>query len=57
MRKFHPEEQQTFWGRTNYAYQNDHLFVSEDLADRVTACGVADRAAASDHSPLKLILD
>jgi endonuclease/exonuclease/phosphatase family metal-dependent hydrolase len=56
MRKFHAEEQQTFWGRTRFAYQNDHIFVSPDLADSVAACEVADRAGLSDHSPLRLTL-
>jgi endonuclease/exonuclease/phosphatase family metal-dependent hydrolase len=58
MRKFHAEEQQTFWrkGMKN-AYQDDHVLVSSDLAARVAACDVADRAALSDHSPLRLTLD
>ena len=57
MRKFHVEEQRTFWGRTSRSYQNDHLFVSDDLADRVSACEVSDHAGLSDHSPLTLHLD
>jgi hypothetical protein len=57
MRKFYAEEQRTFWGRTKYAYQNDHVFVSADLGDGVVACEVADRANLSDHSPLTLTLD
>jgi endonuclease/exonuclease/phosphatase family metal-dependent hydrolase len=57
MRKFHPEEQRTFWGRTTRDYQNDHLFVSEDLAAMVAGCDVVDRAQLSDHSPLRLILE
>jgi endonuclease/exonuclease/phosphatase family metal-dependent hydrolase len=56
MRKFHAEEQRTFWGRTTHDYQNDHLFVSEDLAARVASCDVVDHAQLSDHSPLRLIL-
>ena len=56
MRKFHPEEQRTFWGRTVHDYQNDHIFVSDDLAKDVVACDVVDRAGLSDHSPLKLTL-
>jgi len=58
MRKFHTEEQQTFWrkGMTN-AYQDDHIFVSSDLAARVVSCNVADRAGLSDHSPLMLSLE
>lgn len=57
MRKFHSEEQRTFWGRTAHDYQNDHLFVSHDLGTRVDACDVVDRADLSDHSPLRLILN
>jgi exonuclease III len=56
MRKFHPEEQRTFWGRTAHDYQNDHLFVSHDLGTDVAACDVLDQADLSDHSPLRLIL-
>ena len=56
MRKFHSEEQRTFWGRTTHDYQDDHVFVSQDLATHVTACDVIDRADLSDHSPLRLIL-
>jgi endonuclease/exonuclease/phosphatase family metal-dependent hydrolase len=56
MRKFHAEEQQTFWkkGMKN-AYQDDHLFVSPDLAMRVVSCDVVDRAGLSDHSPLSAL--
>jgi endonuclease/exonuclease/phosphatase family metal-dependent hydrolase len=56
LRKFHPEEQRTFWGRTAHDYQNDHLFVSDDLGTHVAACDVLDRANLSDHSPLRLSL-
>ena len=60
-RMFHPDEQQTFWGsQTRQAYQNDHVFVSCDLAERVIACDVVDRLNfehLSDHSPLMLSLD
>lgn len=55
VRKFHPQEQRTFWGRTKHDYQNDHLFVSDDLAARVDGCAIVDRAQ-SDHSPLRLTL-
>lgn len=54
MREAFGYEQRTFWGRTKNAYQNDHVFVSEDLAASVQACEVADRSDLSDHSPLKL---
>jgi len=57
MRKFHPEEQRTFWGRTAYDYQDDHVYVSQDLAARVAACDVVDRAGLSDQSALRLILE
>ena len=57
MRKFHAEEQRTFWGRTTRDYQDDHLFVSPDLAMRVVSCDVVDRAGLSDHSPLRLNLE
>lgn len=56
MRKFHREEQRTFWGRTTRNYQNDHIFVSHDLGSRIAGCDVADRAGLSDHSPLRLAL-
>jgi endonuclease/exonuclease/phosphatase family metal-dependent hydrolase len=50
------DEQQTFLGRTKFAYQNDHVFVSRDLAPSVVSCEVADRGSRSDHSPLVLTL-
>jgi endonuclease/exonuclease/phosphatase family metal-dependent hydrolase len=60
-RKFHPEEVQTFWGhQTRNAYQNDHVFVSADLKDRLSACEVVPRTgheALSDHSALRLTVD
>ena len=58
-RKFHDEEEQTFWGRTQIALQDDHIFVSADLAERVIACDVVNRSGIeylSDHSPLLLRL-
>jgi endonuclease/exonuclease/phosphatase family metal-dependent hydrolase len=58
MRKFHAEEKRTIWKANSTAvYQDDHIFVSDDLAERVTACDVADRAGLSDHSPLTLTLE
>jgi endonuclease/exonuclease/phosphatase family metal-dependent hydrolase len=58
LRRFHAEEPQTFWGPgTSHAYQNDYVFVSQDLATRVAACEVVDRVGLSDHSPLRLILE
>ena len=61
--KFHPGQQQTFCGRASYAYQNDYVFVSQELAADVAGCEVAvscDVVTAkrlSDHCPLRLILD
>jgi exonuclease III len=58
MRKFYAEEQRTNFGpRVKKIYQNDHLFVSADLADQVKSCAVADRAGISDHAPLRMVLD
>ena len=56
MREAYGDEQQTFWGRTKFAYQNDHVFVSRDLASSIVSCEVADRGGRSDHSPLMLAL-
>ena len=55
-RKFHPEEIQTFF-RPNqiHPFQDDHLFVSADLEDRVVACDVIHNKVTrrvSDHIPL-----
>ncbi len=59
-RKFHAEEEQTFWGRqTKAAYQDDHVYVSADLADAVVRCDVVARdgfEGLSDHSALTLEL-
>jgi endonuclease/exonuclease/phosphatase family metal-dependent hydrolase len=55
-RKFHAGEQQTFWGSgIRNPYQDDHLFVSADLAGRVVSCEVLDNTKLrelSDHSPV-----
>ena len=56
MREASGDEQRTFWGRTKNAYQNDHVFVSQDLAPSIVSCEVADRGGLSDHSPLRLTL-
>ncbi len=57
-RKFHADEQQTFWGgNTKHPYQDDHLFVSECLAERVISCDVLDNEqlrTLSDHSPVSM---
>ncbi len=54
-RKFHAKEQQTFWGKTKYPYQDDHLFVSEHLKEQVLSCDTLDYERIrklSDHSPV-----
>lgn len=55
-RKFYDDEQQTFWGKkTKYPYQDDHLFVSEGLADQIISYDVLDYESIktlSDHTPV-----
>lgn len=54
-RKFHAREQQTFWGRTQNPYQDDHLFVSQNLSEQVVSCEVLTNErilTLSDHSPV-----
>lgn len=56
--KFHEVEQQTFWGkRTKQPYQDDHLFVSDNLAEKVISCdvlGYEPIKTLSDHTPVLL---
>lgn len=60
-RKFHAEEQQTFWGSgIRNPYQDDHLFVSEGLKDSLASCDVLNNGrlrGLSDHSPVAACLD
>lgn len=62
LQKFHPGEQQTNCGRSKHPYQNDYVFVSQDLAPGVAGCDVAvscdvvARKGLSDHCPLRLIV-
>jgi exonuclease III len=53
---FHAEDQQSFFGRnTKYKYQDDHLFVSENLKEQLISCDVLDYEPVrrlSDHSPV-----
>jgi endonuclease/exonuclease/phosphatase family metal-dependent hydrolase len=57
MPKFHAAEKRTIWrADSTQIYQDDHLFVSRDLAEAVTSCDVADRAGVSDHSPVVMTL-
>lgn len=55
-RKFHAEEQQSFWGsRYKNKYQIDHLFISDNLKDKLISCEVLNDERVrglSDHSPL-----
>lgn len=59
-KKFHEEEQQTFWGGKDCnPYQDDHLFVSGGLIDKVKSCHVVNNEHTrklSDHSPLVIDL-
>lgn len=63
LQKFHPGEQQTNCVRpARHPYQNDYVFVSNDLAPHVAGCDVAASCEVvvskrlSDHCPLRLIL-
>ena len=55
-RKFHDVEQQTFFrSGGKYPFQDDHLFVSHDLAKQVRSCDVLNNEVTrnvSDHIPL-----
>jgi exonuclease III len=55
-RKFHNIEQQTFFRNgCRYPFQDDHLFVSYDLANKVKLCEVLNNEFTrnlSDHIPL-----
>jgi endonuclease/exonuclease/phosphatase family metal-dependent hydrolase len=63
LQKFHPGEQHTFCraGSPN-GYQDDYVYVSDDLASAVAGCDVAASCdvvvnrTPSDHCPLRLIL-
>jgi len=55
-RKFHDNEEQTFFRNgSKYPFQDDHLFVSRDLAACVKSCNVLDNKitrSLSDHIPV-----
>ena len=55
-RKFHDVEQQTFFrSGSKHPFQDDHLFVSHNLADRVGSCDVLNNEvtrSVSDHIPV-----
>jgi len=54
--KFHNAEQQTFFRKgVKYPWQDDHLFVSHDIADQVKSCDVLKNEVTlrvSDHIPV-----
>jgi exonuclease III len=55
--KFRTAEKRTIWrANSTRIYQDDHLFVSRDLAEAMTNYDVADRAGVSDHSPVVVTL-
>ena len=60
-RKFHPKEIQTFFRPGQiHPFQDDHLFASADLADRVVACDTIHNEMTrkvSDHIPLVAEID
>ncbi len=54
--KFHDREEQTFFRKgSKYEFQDDHLFVSRDLADCVKSCHALNNEitrSVSDHIPI-----
>jgi len=54
--KFHEREEQTFFRKgSKYEFQDDHLFVSRDLADCVKSCHALNNEitrSVSDHIPI-----
>jgi endonuclease/exonuclease/phosphatase family metal-dependent hydrolase len=63
LQKFHPGEQHTFCrARSANEYQDDYVYVSDDLGSAVAGCDVAANCdvvvnqTLSDHCPLRLIL-
>ncbi len=60
-RKFHDVEQQTFFRPgSRHPFQDDHLFTSYDLADRIGFCDVVDNTitrSLSDHIPIIAEID
>lgn len=54
--KFHSTEEQTYFRKNSkFPFQDDHLFVSQDLAERVKSCNVLDNETIrnfSDHLPV-----
>ena len=60
-RRFHSMEIQTFFGKPgSHPFQDDHLFVSRDLAPHIRSCDVIKNELTrrvSDHIPLVTELD
>ena len=58
---FHGREEQTFFrDNSKYLFQDDHVFVSHDLAGRVKSCYVLNNEVVrglSDHIPLVVEID
>lgn len=54
--KFHATEEQTYFRKNSkYPFQDDHLFVSQDIAERVKSCSILDNETIrnfSDHLPV-----
>jgi len=60
-RKFHEKEEQTFFRKgCKRPFQDDHLFVSKNLADKVESCYVLNNEitkSLSDHIPIICEID
>jgi exonuclease III len=57
MRKFHKTEVQTYFRKGRAAYQLDHVFLTQDINERLQAAEVTatpDVLGASDHAPIVL---
>lgn len=57
VRRFHPMEQRTYFREGRGEYQLDHVFVTADLAERLTRVAVSTGGnvlRASDHAPVVL---
>jgi hypothetical protein len=53
--KFHDHELQTYFRKGGKPWQDDHLFVSHDLADHIMSCNVINNETLqtfSNHIPL-----
>jgi exonuclease III len=61
LRKFHADEQRTYFKPRQGPYELDHAFCSEDIAPAITSCYVDTRPTQdlelSDHAPVVMELD